>query len=72
MKNCKTTCPMSLPTGLMLLGFLLSSIGYISLAPNIRIAYLFSSLIFVIGLILIIIGLCIFAYNLWANVKCGR
>ena len=62
MKECKTTCPMSIPTSLMLLGFLLSGIGYIhNTLP-----------LFIAGIIFIVVGLCLFGYNLFVNIRCER
>jgi len=73
MKKCKTTCPMSVPTGLILLGFLLFSIGYIFLTPkNVESISLFSVPVFVAGIVLIAVGLCVFGYTFWRTIRCGR
>jgi len=73
MKECKTTCPMSVPTGLILLGFLLFSIGYIYLTPkNVESSSLFSLPVFVAGIVLITVGLCVFGYTFWRTIRCGK
>ena len=64
---------MSVPTGLILLGFLLFSIGYIFLTPkNVESISLFSLPVFVAGIVLIAVGVCVFSYTFWRTIRCGR